>query len=145
MSSDNPFAPIFNETSPSSRGLSGDDDIRNVVPDFGEIFQNAWNTWKANLGLVVGAAVVVLGISMVLGFLGGMVETLLKENGNATFQSSIFNIFFNFANNLLSIFLGVGNVRLTLALLRGQPASVTMLFSGSTNYCQPFSFRFCSD
>jgi len=130
MSSDNPFAPIFNETPPSSRELAGSGDITNVVPDFGEIFQNAWNTWKNNLGLVVGAAVLVLGISMVVSFLGGMFEGLMLENGKATLGSSIFNFLFAIANNLLSIFLGIGNVRLTLALLRGQPASVSMIFSG---------------
>lgn len=134
MSSDNPFSPVVDYTPPSSSGRWGEDGITNVVPDFGDIFQNAWNTWKNNLGLVVGATVIVLGISFVLGFLGGMVEGFLKDNGKATIESSIFSIFFSFANNLLSIFLGIGNVRLALALLRGESASVSVLFSGGEKF-----------
>lgn len=134
MSSDNPYAPMFSDLPPSSIGPTSDGEITNVVPDFGDIFRHAWNTWKDNLGLVVGAAVVVLGISFVASFIGGMVESVLEVNGKATLESNVFSIFFNIATNLLSIFLGIGNVQLCLALLRGELGSTSMIFSGGERF-----------
>jgi hypothetical protein len=130
MSNENPYAPTTEYESP----LLGEGPIRNVVPEFNDILSYAWNTWKENLGLLVGASFIVFAISIALSFGGGMVEGLLQNNGQPTVASIVVSISTAIINNTLGIFLGVGNVQLLLALLRRQPATLGMLFGGGERF-----------
>jgi hypothetical protein len=140
MSNENPYAPSFPEPSYDRAPVAVDGEIRNVVPEFGDIFRHAWNTWKDNLGLLVGATLIVLGVSFVLSFGAGFIQALLQQQGKPTFSSILVGVFFNVFNNVIQIFLGIGEVKMVLALLRGQPSSINTLFSGGERFLPTLGF-----
>jgi hypothetical protein len=140
MSNENPYAPSFPEPSYDRTPVAVDGQIRNVVPEFGDIFRHAWNTWKDNLGLLVGTALIVIGISFAFGIVGSIFQTALQQQGKPTLTSVLFAVFFNLFNNAIQIFLGIGEIKLILALLRGQPASINMLFSGGERFLPTVGF-----
>jgi hypothetical protein len=139
MSSDNPFSPTFHEPTPFSATPSNTE-IRNVVPELGDIFQYAWNTWKYHLGLLVGATVIIFALFFMLGVISGFIGAALQQNGEPTPASSIFGTVFSIFNNLLSIFLGIGYLKLMLDLLRGKPTSISTLFSGGDRFLSILGF-----
>lgn len=130
MSNENPYAPGTEYQPP----LQGEAPIQNVVPEFNDILSYAWNTWKENLGLVVGATLIVFAISFALSFGGAVGVGILQNNGQPTPASTALSVSTQIINNILGIFLGIGNVQLLLALLRRQPATIGMLFGGGERF-----------
>jgi uncharacterized membrane protein len=134
MSTDNPYEPRFNQPEDSFSPPVSNVQVRNMVPEFADIFRHAWDTWKNNLALVVGASLVVFGISIAISIVAGPLELVLQDNGRSTVASNTVAVIFNIVNNILQIFLGIGEVRLMCALLRGQPGQISMLFSGGDRF-----------
>jgi hypothetical protein len=130
MSNENPYAPSTEYESP----LLAAGPVRNVVPKFNDILSYAWNIWKENLLLVFVATLITFAISFALSFGGGFAEGLLQNNGQPTIASTAVSVSTAIINNLLGIFLGIGNVQLLLALLRRQPATLGMLFGGGERF-----------
>jgi len=130
MSNENPYAPSTEYESP----LLAEGPVRNVVPKFNDILSYAWNIWKENLLLVFVATLITFAISFALSFGGGLAEGLLQNNGQPTIASTAVSVSTAIINNLLGIFLGIGNVQLLLALLRRQPATLGMLFGGGERF-----------
>jgi uncharacterized membrane protein len=106
----------------------------------GDIFTYAWNTWKANLGLLVGATLIIFALSFGLSFVGGIAGAALRQNGEATPASTLVTTVFSIINNVISIFLGIGYLRLMLDLLRGKATSISTLFSGGDRFLSTFGF-----
>lgn len=134
MSTDNPYEPRFNQPEEPVSPSVSNAQVRNVVPEFTDIFRHAWDTWKNNLALVVGAALVVFGITFALSIVAGLTELGLQDNGRSTAASNSVAVIFNIVSNILQIFLGIGQVQLMCALLRGQPAEISMLFAGGGRF-----------
>lgn len=130
MSNENPYAPSTEYESP----LLAEGPVRSVVPEFNDILSYAWNIWKDNLLLVFVATLIVFAITLPLSFGADWVAGFLENNGQPTAASIAFSISSWLINNLLGIFLGIGNAQLLLALLRRQPATLGMLFGGGERF-----------
>jgi len=133
MSSENPYAPpSFSGLAYTSGAVAGNLEIRNVKADINDILSYSIKVWKENLGILVCATLVVIGISFAFAFISAIVEAMLKGGFQAqpTELSVIFSLVFSLVSNVANIFISIGNFRLILALLRGQPASLGMLFGG---------------
>ncbi len=132
MSKDNPYAsPSFSTESPISPFQIGNGEIRNVKAEIGDIFNYSLKVWKENLGILIGATLLVFSLAFGLAFFQSIVESMLKGiDQRPTAASSIFALFFTILSNVFQAFIGIGNLQLMLALLRRQPASIGMLFSG---------------
>ncbi len=133
MSGDNPYSPPnFSTDSFSSSVLVNSDEIRNVKVEINDIFDHAFKTWKENLWLVIGATLISLAITFGFTFFQSFVETVLKGGAQQPpNQSSItFSLLFSISSNIFEIFISIGYTQLLLALLRGRPASLGMLFNG---------------
>ncbi len=140
MSNENPYAPSFPEPSYDRTSTVLDGEIRNVVPEFNDILRHAWNTWKDNLGLLVGATLIVFVSSFVLSFGASFIQALLQQQGKPTLSSTLVGSGLGLFNNLLQTFLGIGEVKMVLALLRGQPTSINALFSGGERFLPTLGF-----
>ena len=132
MSSDNPYAaPSFSAESPYSPFQMGDGEIKNVKAEIGDIFNYALKVWKENLGILIGASLIIFSLAFGLAFFQSFVESMLKGiDQRPTAASSTFVLIFSILSNVVQVFVAIGNVQLMLALLRGQPANVGMLFGG---------------
>ena len=132
MSYDNPYAsPSFSTESPISPFQIGSGEIRNIKAEIGDIFNYSLKVWKENLGILIGATLIVFGLAFGLAFFEGFVESMLKGiDQRSTAASSIFALFSSILSNVFQSFVAIGDLQLMLALLRRQPASIGMLFSG---------------
>ncbi|MCC7334309.1 MAG: hypothetical protein IT422_04410 [Pirellulaceae bacterium] len=132
MSDDsNPYAaPKSSHFSPSPPHTG------NIVPtavDAGSIISFAMEVWKANLKLLVGITVVFLGATWGLAIAQYLV-TLIFEQLGQEWVGLILGMGINLVSAAVSIFLGIGQVQITLKLLRGQPAQFGDLFAGGPRF-----------
>jgi hypothetical protein len=137
MSSENPYAaPSFSGLQTTANPLPNDLEIRNVKADLNDILSYSIKVWKENLGLLVGATAIIFGISIGMGVISGFGEIVLKGGFNEppNAGSTVFKGVSNIVTNLIQVFLGIGNVQLLLALLRGRPATIGMLFNGGERF-----------
>lgn len=130
MSSDNPYnPPAFSFDSTPAPHPSG---VRNVKADINDILNYSFKVWKQNLGLLVTATLIVAGISFGFAIFNAIIDFVLRGGtdrpSNAASVSAA--LIRSIVSNVVQIFLGIGNLKLLLALLRGQNASLGMLFSG---------------
>lgn len=107
----------------------GNQPIRNVPTDFGSIMNYSWAVWKENLGLLIGAMVVIMIIG---GAVSGVSEVFLNLLARMGLKEVVFlmipvSMFVQFSAN---VFLTVGWMKMLLKLARGQRADFADLFSG---------------
>ena len=124
----NPYAPSAPIALPEKL-VAGP--ITNQKVGLEEIMGYAWEVWKANLGLLVGVTVTVIGISWVIAFPLAFMEGAIRANGEeemATIVGGIGNII----GQIVQIFLGIGQATIALKLARRQPAEFSDLFSGGS-------------
>lgn len=134
MSSENPYnPPSFSTDYGVTPGQAG---IGNVKADIGEVLNYSFRVWKENLGILIGATLIVFGISIGFAIFNGVIDVVLKggfdrpANGTSLSVSVLLSI----VSNLAQIFIVIGCVKLFLALLRGQDASLGMVFSGGDRF-----------
>ncbi|WP_430454561.1 hypothetical protein [Rhodopirellula europaea] len=78
----NPYAsPVTSHTS-ASVSTGG---YQPTAADFGEIFSHAWQAFKPNIGILVGATVIVFGISIGFSIVTSILEQVAQDNGNTAF------------------------------------------------------------
>ncbi len=134
MSSDNPYnPPSFSkeyEATPQQGGFG------NVKADIGDVLNYAFRVWKENLGILVAAAIMVIGVSIAFSIFNGVIDIVLKGGvdrpSNAT--SILVSIFLSLTSFIVQTFIAIGYAKLQLALLRGQNASFGMLFGGGDRF-----------
>ena len=139
----NPYLPPQgNEYSSYSQGQSIDGEVRNVVPEFGDIFNYAIKVWKENLQLVVLAALIVIGISFGIGFFNQVVQIILQGGFDAkpNAASTLFSVGAGLVANVVQIFLTIGQIQFSLNLLRGKPAELAMIFQGGERFLPTLGF-----
>ncbi|MCA9158147.1 MAG: hypothetical protein KDA72_07465 [Planctomycetales bacterium] len=132
MSDDNnPYAAPQSSSFSPSLPLTG-----NIVPtavDAGSIISFAMEVWKANLKLLVGITVVFLGATWGLAIVQYLVNVIFEQLGQR-WLGLILGVGVNMVSAAVSIFLGIGQVQITLKLLRGQPAQFGDLFAGGPRF-----------
>jgi len=134
MSSDNPYNPPSFSTEYEAIPERGG--IRNVKTEIGDVLNYAFRVWKENLGLLVGATLIVFGVVIAFGIFNAVIDVVLKGGLERppTLTSVLVSILLTILSNVVQIFIGIGHVKLLLALLRGQNASLGMLFSGGDRF-----------
>jgi len=134
MSSDNPYNPPSFST--EYGGTPQQVGIANVKAEIGDVLNYAFRVWKENLGILIAATIIVFGISIGFAIFNGVIDVVLKggfeKPPNATSLSV--SILLSIISNLAQIFIVIGNVKLFLALLRGQNVSLGMLFGGGERF-----------
>jgi hypothetical protein len=130
MSNDfNPYAAPSNPGGFGPTGPQGSGGIYPTVVEVGNVLNYAWLVFKANLGLLVGISVVVLGINLGITFVQNIVVGILA-NQQADALSVVASLAFSLGSFCVQTFLGIGQVQIVLKLLRGQPAEFSDLFAG---------------
>ncbi|MFK7766029.1 MAG: hypothetical protein AB8B55_02220 [Mariniblastus sp.] len=126
-SSANPYgAPMSSATRrPQGRGIQTGR-IAPVEADLGRIFSIAWDVFKANMGLLIGALCTLIPFNMVDSFLSGVQEAGVQME--VMIVVGIGRLFIS----LITTYLGIGVVIICLKLVRGQAASYGDLFSAGT-------------
>lgn len=108
----------------------------------GDILSHAWEIFKDQFGLLVGASLVVLGITLVVAFVGSFVQQMLLfaiaapggRGGNplAIGIGSIgLSLVFTILNLGITAYLQAGLHVLVLRVARGENAEIVDLFSGA--------------
>ena len=131
----NPYASP--QTYPDFETHAAQGPIRHGFIDAELAINTAWELFKVNVALLVGAHVIMIVINIVVSGLAGVAQvTIASVQGEESAAAIFFTIFSNVATNLLQIFLGIGIVRINLNVGQGRPAEIGMLFSGG-----PFFLR----
>ncbi len=120
----NPYlAPQAGYYAPSEPSLGGK--LGNVPADIASILNYAAALWQKNLGLLIGATLVLFGVTLVFVFLSQVVAHMrLREVG------VLLSLMIDLTSQLVGIFLGIGYTRITLKLARNQPVEFDELFRG---------------
>ena len=131
--SGNPYeAPSFNDSNYGSAS-SGPVDSGTMTPvqfDVGSLFSYCFELWKRHLGLLVGIVAVGFGISMAHTFIDlGLTAVIENVNDDvARLVVLAVKIVLAFGVYALGFLLQIGQVKICLKLLRGEPADFGMLF-----------------
>ena len=95
---------------------------------FDQVFSVAWKAWQDHLGLLFATSAVVFVLTMGIGFVVGFWLEILRHQDETMYV--IGNLVYQVLGNLLSIFLGIGLVKINLEILRTGQSSFGTLFSG---------------
>ncbi len=107
--------------------------ITNVVVPLDPIMSHAWRVWQANLGLLVGVTLIVIVISYAIAIPQAVIQTALEHNNQHEGAIAVV-IVGNILNQLLQLFLGIGQAQIALKLARGIPANFAELFGGGPRF-----------
>ncbi|HZN35674.1 MAG TPA: hypothetical protein VFB80_17715, partial [Pirellulaceae bacterium] len=135
----NPFAGSINPYAAPAGGYeyqsfaAPDAPIVNVQVPFEPIWNHAWSVWQANLGILVGVTAIIVGISYAIVIPMAVVRFVLEQNNNREL-GAVVGVLAQIANNLIQIYLGIGQAQISLKLARGQPAEVKDLFAGGSRF-----------
>lgn len=105
--------------------LGSANEIRSVEADLGRIFNRSWEIFTQHMGLLLGVAVTCGAVNFVSNLISRSMEEM-HDDGMIllAFLATV-------VLNLISTFLLIGQTRIALKLVRGQPTSFEELFSGS--------------
>ncbi len=93
--------------------------------------RTAWELFKVNVALLVGAHLVLMVINIVASGISTFAQVAVASaQGEESAAAILLNVFTSVAINLLQMFLGIGIVRINLNVGQGKPAEIGMLFSG---------------
>jgi len=127
----NPYASPSVGSGSISRGKSN----KGIV-DLGTCFNYSWEVFGQNLGLLVGVAATFIPLQVV--------DRVLQEVIGQTdeFAVIIGCLLASIVLMVLNIFLGIGQIRISLKLCRGQRASYEDLFKGGDRLLHIIGFSF---
>jgi phage FluMu protein Com len=97
------------------------------------IFNYAWNVWKANLGLLIGITVVAGVASYLVAIPFSVLQMVFQQNGEKEAAIGV-TVLGQILNNLVQMYLGIGQAQIALKLARRQVASFADLFGGMTAF-----------
>ena len=129
----NPYASPAPEFAETQALPMVSDRIVNRPIDVGTVMQHAWQVWKANLGLLVGVFITLAVVNIGVSIPASIASAILERNEQVALAMAA-NLTGQIASNLVSIFLGIGNVIICLKLARGQNAEFSDLFSGGPRF-----------
>jgi len=107
----------------------GTQPVRNVPTDLGSIMNYAWAVWKNNLGLLIGAMVVVMLISGAISGVSNVFTNMIVRT-NLRNLVPVFALAFALVQMCANTYLTVGLMQIVFKLARGQRADFTELFGG---------------
>lgn len=126
--SENPFqSPMASDT----YSYHAADSQGGIVPtriELDVVMSEAWRIFKDQMGLLVGAIIVVAAVNWAYGIFTSILKTLILDDLDAI--GVLIYVVFYLLGQVLSIFLGIGNWILVLNVASGRHASLNDLFSG---------------
>ncbi len=111
--------------------------ITNVVVPLDPIMSHAWRVWQANLGVLVVVTVIVVVATYAIAIPQAILQEALAQN-NAPEGVIAVAIIGNLLQQLLQIFLGIGQAQIALKAARGMPVSIGDLFGGGPRFLSVF-------
>ena len=129
----NPYAPpssTLGKLSLDKGGGFGGDPFHELRWDISGVMNRSWALFQERPGLYVGAIAVQLGIGLAFGLVSAGVSVGLAEAGADPMLGQAISQVVSIGGNLIGAFLGVGLIRLFLAGVRGEAASLGLMFSG---------------
>ena len=112
---------------PSKRGKKGS--FAPTKASFGNVFGLAFDTWKTNLGFLLGVTLLVMGVSIGLGMGQGFLVGFLQESAGEQVAGTV-SFVTGVVLNIIQAFLAIGQTQIVFKLLRGKDAEVGDLFTG---------------
>ncbi len=133
---DNLYAPPQSnlEVTPSSGSAT------RLPPDWGpvEVFKIAWELMQRNLGTWLAVAGIVFGISLVMSFITQILSvgfnvigaSVGDDEGVFAMLGAVVTMVFSFVTWPVNLWLAIGQARMAISAVRGQPIEIGQLFSG---------------
>lgn len=112
---------------------AGDGKIRNVRTDLGSILNYSFALWQQNLGLLVGAFVVIIAVGMVFSYGSQAMAMVLRRGGQQEVAIAV-DVLTSIAGQLVQMYLSIGVVQLMLKLARHQRAEFSDVFGGGSRF-----------
>lgn len=127
---ENPYASPTTGYEESKPVTFGSTDITPTRLDFEFAFSYTWELYKREMGVVIGAVLIVGAIEAVLGFIRYFVEIGLQHEDIGPLVS----FGFGFVNWLINTFFGIGLTMILLSVARGRRADFGDLVAGGPMY-----------
>lgn len=126
----NPYAsPVVSKPIRSSKNTGGTGQPTAVGP--GRVIEYAFEVWKDNLGLFVGATLFVFMVAFAISFVAEFGGAMIAQMAGDEFAGKLFSVLTdNFLGTLINWFLAIGLTRIMLSAARGEVPRFDMLFSG---------------
>ncbi|MCA9064806.1 MAG: TFIIB-type zinc ribbon-containing protein [Planctomycetaceae bacterium] len=124
----NPYSAPTPSSAPMTEFQTGE--IRPTAVEFGQVFNVAWEAWKGNLGVLVGAFVIMLAVNIGFSMVEQGIQVAIRTAKIDQDVAVALVIMLNFASNLVGMFLGIGQARISLKVVRRQEAAIGDLFGG---------------
>lgn len=128
---DNPYKASMGTTARRHPELGG---LLPVEADLGKIFRVSWEVFTNELGLLLGVAITTGVVSII--------SNIINDSMDGMHDDGLIMLAFLaiIVLNLIQTFLAIGQTRICLKLLRGQPTSYAELFSGSDKFIPVVGF-----
>ncbi|MEZ6116832.1 MAG: hypothetical protein R3C28_09700 [Pirellulaceae bacterium] len=129
----NPFASPTTESSHSYSPTNPSAPEHRII-DVGEVMSAAWDIFKANMGTLVIATLIIFGVSIAFSVVQQIFMAVAGQAAGDNEAAAITIVAVSGLGSILSgvvqAFLGIGLIRMFLAAARGQTPEIGMLFSG---------------
>ncbi len=135
---DNPYSAPQAAYAPPTYAVDGSGVMGNQPVDAGQVLSHAWKVWSENLGLLVGAMLVMLLISLALFGIYFGIRVALLAQGMDPLAMQALSFPLNVLLNAITTYISIGQTQMILKLIRGQPASVADLFGGGPRFWPVF-------
>ena len=132
-----PYAsPVTSEISPPTRfHTTKVDGITPVRIELGEVFSFAYQLFMQNIGLLIAAAVICLIPQILINLVEQMTQNGRGEIGVLAWMVVV-------VLNLIQTYLVIGQTRISLRIVRGQPVEFVELFNGGDKFLPIIGFSF---
>lgn len=131
------FNPYQSSTAGTMRPTVEVGDIQPQTADIGEVISRAFDVWKENFGLLLGAYLASIGIyiagAFVVGIVTGVAAAVMAGNEAGMFVVAGLQLILSLVNMAVSIWLFAGMLKIQCALGRGQQAEFSDLFTGGSS------------
>lgn len=115
--------------------------IGNQSVDFGTVFNYSFKVWQDNLGLLVGTTLVAFILQFVAAGVGQVVLAGVAQ-ANEPALIVVASLFVELAKFVFQIFVGIGQVQISLKLARQQRADFGDLFGGGSRLLPVLGWSF---
>jgi len=123
---DNPFAPSAAEAAADNPDRV--DALEPVPMDVGEILSRCWFVFTNNLGVVIAAVAALIAPAFVFGASGAVIDLVTETmDGDAALAMAFVSLGNTILQQLVTLFLTLGAVRIFIHVTRGQEANASMV------------------
>ncbi len=89
-----------------------------------------WEIFKPGIGMLYGSYALMVGVQIAMQVVVSIMQWLLSQSGSAT-DVALVSVILSLASSVISVWLGLGLIRIVLDLVDGHKSELTRLFSQS--------------